>query len=96
MEPWDGQPPFLLLMGNTLELFLDRNGLRPSRYSVTKDGYVVMSSEAGVLDMTPANCGKTRTLRAWKNVLSNMDEGRIIEDDEIKKKVTKTSLPKVA
>ena len=66
---------------------MDRNGLRPSRYTVTKDGYVVMSSEAGVLDIEPANVEKHGRLMPGRMFLVNMDEGRIIEDEEIKNQV---------
>ena len=66
---------------------MDRNGLRPSRYTVTKDGYVVMSSEAGVLDIEPDNVEKHGRLEPGRMFLVNMDEGRIIEDGEIKKEI---------
>ena len=68
---------------------LDRNGLRPSRYSVTKDGYVVMSSETGVLDIKPDNILKHGRLEPGKMFLVNMEEGRIIEDEEIKMEIVK-------
>jgi glutamate synthase (ferredoxin) len=58
----------LLPMENTSEPYLDRNGLRPSRYTVTKDGYVVMSSETGVLDIDPDNVEKHGRLGTRKNV----------------------------
>ena len=88
MEPWDGPASIPFTDGKYIGALLDRNGLRPSRYSVTKDGYVVMSSETGVLDITPENIERHGRLEPGKMFLVNMDEGRIIEDDEIKNEVT--------
>ena len=87
MEPWDGPASIPFTDGKYIGALLDRNGLRPSRYTVTKDGYVVMSSEAGVLDIEPANVEKHGRLMPGRMFLVNMDEGRIIEDEEIKTKV---------
>ena len=75
-------------MENNIGALLDRNGLRPSRYTVTKDGYVIMSSETGVLEILPENVERHGPSRTGKMFLVNMDEGRIIEDDEIKKEIT--------
>jgi glutamate synthase (NADPH/NADH) large chain len=88
MEPWDGPASIPFTDGKYIGALLDRNGLRPSRYSVTKDGYVVMSSETGVLDIAPENIERHGRLEPGKMFLVNMDEGRIIEDDEIKKEIT--------
>jgi glutamate synthase (ferredoxin) len=88
MEPWDGPASIPLTDGKYIGALLDRNGLRPSRYSVTKDGYVVMSSETGVLEIAPENIERHGRLEPGKMFLVNMDEGRIIEDEEIKKKIT--------
>jgi len=87
MEPWDGPASIPFTDGKYIGALLDRNGLRPSRYSVTKDGYVVMSSETGVLDILPENIERHGRLEPGKMFLVNMDEGRIIEDEEIKKEV---------
>ncbi len=87
MEPWDGPASIPFTDGKYIGALLDRNGLRPSRYTVTKDGYVVMSSEAGVLDIEPANVEKHGRLMPGRMFLVNMDEGRIIEDEEIKTQV---------
>jgi len=87
MEPWDGPASIPFTDGKYIGALLDRNGLRPSRYTVTKDGYVVMSSEAGVLDIQPENVIKHGRLEPGKMFLVNMDEGRIIEDEEIKNEV---------
>ena len=88
MEPWDGPASIPFTDGKFIGALLDRNGLRPSRYSVTKDGYVVMSSETGVLDIAPENIERHGRLEPGKMFLVNMDEGRIVEDEEIKKEVT--------
>lgn len=88
MEPWDGPASIPFTDGKYIGALLDRNGLRPSRYSVTKDGYVVMSSETGVLDILPENIEKHGRLEPGKMFLVDMDEGRIIEDEEIKKEIT--------
>ena len=88
MEPWDGPASIPFTDGKYIGALLDRNGLRPSRYSVTKDGYVVMSSETGVLDIAPENIDRHGRLEPGKMFLVNMDDGLIIEDDEIKNEVT--------
>ena len=87
MEPWDGPASIPFTDGKIIGALLDRNGLRPSRYTVTKDGYVVMSSEAGVMEIKPENVEKHGRLEPGRMFLVNMDEGRIIEDEEIKNKI---------
>ncbi len=87
MEPWDGPASIPFTDGKYIGALLDRNGLRPSRYSVTKDGYVIMSSETGVLEIEPENIERHGRLEPGKMFLVNMDEGRIIEDEEIKKEI---------
>ena len=89
MEPWDGPASIPFTDGKYIGAVLDRNGLRPSRYSVTKDGYVVMSSETGVLDIAPNNIELHGRLEPGKMFLVNMDEGRIIKDEEIKTEISK-------
>ena len=84
MEPWDGPASIPFTDGKYIGALLDRNGLRPSRYTVTKDGNVVMSSEVGVLDIEPANVEKHGRLEPGRMFLVNMNEGRIVEDEEIK------------
>jgi glutamate synthase (ferredoxin) len=88
MEPWDGPASIPFTDGKYIGALLDRNGLRPSRYTVTKDGYVVMSSETGVLEIEPENVEIHGRLEPGKMFLVNMDEGRIIGDQEIKDIVT--------
>ncbi|NOQ92087.1 MAG: glutamate synthase subunit alpha, partial [Flavobacteriaceae bacterium] len=89
MEPWDGPASVPFTDGNFIGALLDRNGLRPSRYTVTKDGYVIMSSEIGVLDIKPENIIKHGRLEPGKIFLVDMNQGRIIEDEEVKNEVTK-------
>ncbi|PKB41908.1 glutamate synthase (NADH) large subunit [Cellulophaga sp. RHA19] len=87
MEPWDGPASVPFTDGNYIGAVLDRNGLRPSRYSVTKDGYVIMSSETGVVDIEPENIEFHGRLEPGKMFLVNMEEGRIVNDEEIKEKI---------
>ena len=87
MEPWDGPASIPFTDGNYIGAILDRNGLRPSRYSVTKDGYVIMSSETGVLDLKPENIAQHGRLEPGKMFLVNMEEGRIVNDEEIKERI---------
>ena len=88
MEPWDGPASVPFTDGKFIGALLDRNGLRPSRYTVTKDGYVVMSSETGVIDIDPANVYLHGRLEPGRMFLVDMEEGRIIEDREIKEKIS--------
>ncbi len=89
MEPWDGPASIPFTDGNYIGAVLDRNGLRPSRYSVTKDGYVIMSSETGVVDIAPENVELHGRLEPGKMFLVNMEEGRIVNDEEIKDEIAK-------
>ncbi len=87
MEPWDGPASIPFTDGNYIGAVLDRNGLRPSRYSVTKDGYVIMSSETGVVELAPENIAFHGRLEPGKMFLVNMEEGRIVNDEEIKEEI---------
>ena len=87
MEPWDGPASIPFTDGNYIGAVLDRNGLRPSRYTVTKTGFVIMSSETGVLDIKPENVEYHGRLEPGKMFLVNMNEGRIINDEEIKNEI---------
>lgn len=87
MEPWDGPASIPFTDGNYIGAVLDRNGLRPSRYSVTKNGYVIMSSETGVVDIEPKNVEFHGRLEPGKMFLVNMQEGRIVNDEEIKEEI---------
>ncbi|RIA10703.1 glutamate synthase (NADH) large subunit [Flavobacteriaceae bacterium MAR_2010_72] len=87
MEPWDGPASIPFTDGNYIGAVLDRNGLRPSRYTVTKKGYVVMSSETGVVDIAPENVEFHGRLEPGKMFLVDMNEGRIVNDEEIKENI---------
>src|SRR5690606_32921498 len=87
MEPWDGPASIAFTDGRKVGAILDRNGLRPSRYYVTKDGLVVMASEAGVLELPPEDIVQKGRLQPGRMFLVDTDEGRIIEDEEIKQAV---------
>lgn len=87
MEPWDGPASVPFTDGNYIGAVLDRNGLRPSRYTVTKDDYVIMSSEVGVVDIAPENVELHGRLEPGKMFLVNMEAGRIINDEEIKEEI---------
>ena len=84
MEPWDGPACVVFTDGTKIGAVLDRNGLRPSRYWVTDDGLVVLASEVGVLDFDPASVVRKGRLQPGRMFLVDLDEHRIIEDDEIK------------
>src|SRR5690606_25546602 len=87
MEPWDGPASIPFTDGKYIGAILDRNGLRPSRYSVTKQGFVIMSSETGVVDLDPADIEYHGRLEPGKMFLVNMEEGRIVNDAEIKESI---------
>ncbi|MEK6666462.1 MAG: glutamate synthase large subunit [candidate division NC10 bacterium] len=84
MEPWDGPASIAFTDGTVIGAVLDRNGLRPSRYYVTKDGLVVMASEVGVLDIPPENVLLKERLHPGRIFLVDTSQGRIIHDSEIK------------
>ena len=84
MEPWDGPASIAFTDGTVIGAVLDRNGLRPSRYWVTKDGLVVMASEVGVLDIPPENILLKERLHPGRMFLVDTAEGRIVDDEEIK------------
>jgi glutamate synthase (NADPH/NADH) large chain len=87
MEPWDGPASMVFTDGVVIGATLDRNGLRPSRYYVTKDGMVVMASEVGVMDIPPENILQKGRLQPGKMFLIDTREGRIIDDAELKHKI---------
>ena len=87
LEPWDGPASITFTNGEIIGAVLDRNGLRPSRYVVTKDGLVVMASEVGVFDVEPENVLQKGRLQPGKMFLVDTKEGRIIADEEIKEKI---------
>ncbi len=87
MEPWDGPASIVFTNGNQIGAVLDRNGLRPSRYYVTKDDLVVMASEVGVLPIKPEDVVKKWRLQPGKIFLIDFKQGRIIDDNEIKREL---------
>ncbi len=87
MEPWDGPASMAFTDGAMIGALLDRNGLRPSRYWVTKDGWVIMASEAGVLEIPPERVESKGRLRPGRMFLVDMEEGRIVADAEIKREL---------
>ncbi|HUE38217.1 MAG TPA: glutamate synthase central domain-containing protein, partial [Candidatus Binatia bacterium] len=87
MEPWDGPASIAFSDGVRIGAVLDRNGLRPSRYVVTKDGLVVMASEVGVLDIAPDRVEAKGRLQPGRMLLVDTSLGRIVGDDEIKEEM---------
>ncbi|HVU07223.1 MAG TPA: glutamate synthase large subunit [Verrucomicrobiae bacterium] len=86
MEPWDGPASMAFTDGKFIGACLDRNGLRPSRYYVTHDDVVIMASEAGVLPVAPERVKIKGRLQPGRMFLVSLEEGRIIADEELKKK----------
>ncbi|MBB4931031.1 glutamate synthase (NADPH/NADH) large chain [Lipingzhangella halophila] len=84
MEPWDGPASVSFTDGSLVGAVLDRNGLRPGRYWVTDDGLVVLASEAGVLDIDPEHIVRKGRLQPGRIFVVDTEQGRIIEDEEIK------------
>ncbi len=85
MEPWDGPAAVAVTDGVRISAALDRNGLRPARYLVTKDDFVVMASEVGVLDIKPENIKTSGRLEPGKMFYVDTQQGRIVHDEEVKK-----------
>ena len=87
MEPWDGPASIAFTDGTVIGAVLDRNGLRPSRYYVTKDDLVIMASEVGVLDIPPENILLKERLHPGRIFLVDTARGRIVADEEIKQEL---------
>lgn len=87
MEPWDGPSAICFTDGSQIGAVLDRNGLRPARYYVTDDDYIIFSSEVGVIDVEPENVLYKERLSPGKMLLIDFEEGRIISDEEVKEKL---------
>ncbi|NGP89409.1 glutamate synthase large subunit [Fodinibius halophilus] len=87
MEPWDGPASIAFTDGKVVGATLDRNGLRPSRYYVTNDDTVILSSEVGVLDIPPEDIVKKDRLQPGRMLLIDTEEGRIKSDEEIKQEI---------
>ena len=87
MEPWDGPAAVAFTDGRVVGATLDRNGLRPGRWVETTDGYVVLGSESGLLDIPPAEIRRLGRLQPGKLFLVDLERGRIVEDEEVKREV---------
>lgn len=90
MEPWDGPSTIAFTDGVKVGVALDRNGLRPARYLVTKDNLVIMASETGAVDIDSSLISEKGIIDAGKILLVDTSQGRIIYDDEIKKNISNT------
>ncbi|MEM7798334.1 MAG: glutamate synthase large subunit [Chloroflexota bacterium] len=88
MEPWDGPASIGFTDGEVVGAVLDRNGLRPSRYYVTKDDRVILASEVGVVDIEPDNVEFKGRLEPGRMLLVDTNQGRIISDGELKKEIS--------
>lgn len=88
MEPWDGPASIAFTDGTVIAAVLDRNGLRPSRYYVTKDDLIVLASEVGVVDIPPEDIILKERLRPGRMLLVDTGEGRIVSDEELKAKMS--------
>ena len=89
MEPWDGPASICFTDGTIVGAALDRNGLRPSRYAITEDGIVILGSEAGCLTLDQSKIIKKARLQPGKILVINLDEKRIISDEEVKETICK-------
>src|SRR4051812_11096663 len=89
IEPWDGPASIAFTDGVRIGAILDRNGLRPSRYYVTEDGLVVMSSEVGVLDIPPAKVLRKGRLAPGRMFLVDTGQQRIVDDEELKERIAR-------
>jgi glutamate synthase (NADPH/NADH) large chain len=87
MEPWDGPAAVAFTDGRMIGATLDRNGLRPARYMLTRDGLLIMASETGVLPVRPEAVAYKGRLQPGRMLLADLEEGRIIPDEEIKERL---------
>jgi glutamate synthase (ferredoxin) len=87
MEPWDGPASVTFTDGKQIGAVLDRNGLRPSRFIVTKDDRVIMASEVGALEIAPENVLQKGRLEPGKILLVDLEQGRIVDDEELKHQI---------
>ena len=88
MEPWDGPAAIAFTDGIRIGAVLDRNGLRPARYYVTKDGFVIMASEVGVVNVPPDKVLRKGRVQPGQMLLVDTEVGRLVDDEEIKRQVT--------
>ncbi len=96
MEPWDGPAAIVFSDGDTMGAVLDRNGLRPCRWYLTDDDYLILSSEVGVLDIPPERIVKKSRLQPGRMLLADLTEGRLVDDEEIKEPLRPASSPTVS
>ncbi len=89
MEPWDGPAAVVFTDGTIAGAVLDRNGLRPGRWVQDTDGYVVLASEAGVMTVAPEHIQRKGRLAPGKVFLVDLEEGRVVEDEEVKRRVAR-------
>ena len=89
MEPWDGPAAVVFTNGRYIGATLDRNGLRPARYTITKDGLIVLASESGVIEIPPENIQSKGRLQPGKMFLVDLLQNRIVPDNEIKAKISR-------
>jgi glutamate synthase domain-containing protein 2/glutamate synthase domain-containing protein 1/glutamate synthase domain-containing protein 3 len=89
MEPWDGPAAIVFTDGRVAGAVLDRNGLRPGRWVQDTDGYVVLASEAGVMNLAPEHIQRKGRLAPGKVFLVDLEEGRVVSDDEVKRAVSR-------
>ena len=88
MEPWDGPASVAFTDGRVVGATLDRNGLRPGRWVETADGHVILGSESGLLDIPPEQVRRLGRLQPGKLFLVDLERGRIVEDEEVKREVS--------
>ncbi len=88
MEPWDGPAALAFTDGKQIGAILDRNGLRPARWLITKDGLIVMGSETGVIEVPPEQVERRGRLEPGKMFLVDLEQGRLVEDEELKLKLS--------
>lgn len=84
MEPWDGPASIIFSDGDIMGAVLDRNGLRPSRYYITKDGFLILSSEVGCIDIPPEDVLVKERLRPGRMLLVDTIKGELIDDKDLK------------
>jgi glutamate synthase (NADPH/NADH) large chain len=84
MEPWDGPATVAFTDGRCVGAILDRNGLRPARYTVTRDGFIVLASETGVLDIAPENVAEQGALRPGQTLVVDLQTHRVMKNVEVK------------
>ncbi len=89
MEPWDGPAAVAFSNGRVVGALLDRNGLRPARYTITKDGFMVLASEAGVLELAADRISERGSLRPGQIVLVDLNARRVLKDVEIKTRLAR-------